>query len=96
MKNLKVGDKVYCVKTFKKSINGGVTFDENKIYTITSVMNNLHVILGLNEKLDICQIDYKLNFYFTKYSEYNNFYFYDYFITLNELRKQKLQKLQLC
>lgn len=92
MKNLKVGDKVYCIKNFKMSINSDVTFDENKIYTITAIMNNLHV-KGLNEKIDICQIDYKLNFYFTKYTEYTNFYFYDYFITLPELRKYKLQKI---
>jgi hypothetical protein len=96
MKNLKVGDKVYCVKTFKKSINSDMIFEENKTYKITAIMNNLHVKLNLNEKIDICQIDYKLNFYFTKYSEYTNFYFYDYFITLKELIKQKLQKLQLC
>lgn len=49
------------------SINSDVTFDENKIYTITAIMNNLHV-KGLNEKID-------------------------YFITLPELRKYKLQKI---
>jgi hypothetical protein len=91
---MKTGDKVYCIKSFKMSTNTDVSFDKNKTYTITAVMNNLHLKMGTTEKMDICQIDYKLNFYSTKYTEYTNFYFYDYFITLPELRKQKLEKLK--
>jgi len=94
---MKTGDKVYCIKSFKISTNSDVFFDENKIYTITAIMNNLYKKLGMNEKnekIDIYQIDYKLNFYSTKYTEYTNFYFYDYFITIKQLRKQKLEKLK--
>ena len=93
---MKVGDKVYCIKNFKIPTNPDVFFDKNKTYKITAAMKNVYLNYDTENKIsDIYQIDYKLNFHFypVKYTISSDFCFNDYFITIKELRKLKLEKL---
>lgn len=89
---MKVGDKVYCIKNFKTPTNPDVFFDENKTYKITAAMKNVYLRLDAEDKISIYQIDYKLNFSTNNVID-TDFCFNDYFITLKEMRKLKLEKL---
>jgi len=81
---MKVGDKLYCIKSIK-NFNKKIIYTKNKIYTIkniysASMSNNLQFYI---------EDDFGITgtAFYTSYS-------YKYFISLKELRKQKLDKLK--
>jgi hypothetical protein len=83
MKTVKVGDKIVCIKSYNIKRNEIIN---NVIYTIYKFdyMDNIEcVVINQNE-----------NNWFFSLEEYDRyFYFYEYFIPLKEIRKQKLEKI---
>ena len=82
MKQLKIGDKVYCIKDKIVSyVNEYGNFEIGKIYQIDATFPH---IIGVNGKF----------FNYRNHISPNYYKFDDYFITMKELRKQKLLKIQ--
>lgn len=83
---LEIGDKVICIKTFNGRTGFKMTYYvKDNIYIITDNRNNT-IDINTNYNIPIC-----FNF-----NENSYYYFKEYFITLKELRKQKLDKIQKC
>lgn len=81
--NLKVGDKLKCIKTFKSTPVNDLTFYiENNLYPIKNILCNTVEI----------ETNYGLTLIFN-FKEQSNYKFNEYFITLKQDRKQKLDKL---
>lgn len=83
---MKVGDKVYCIKDCiitHDILEDTLTNKKGKYYTIDKININ-RVLITTNYKLVVC--DFSLNKLIGKY-------FYDYFITEQQYRKLKLEKI---
>ena len=82
---MKVGDKIYCIKTVIGK-NDLISLEnintEGKFYVIDKVSID-NVLVTCDYELSVCE--YRL--YGT------NSYFYDYFVTEKEYRKLKLEKI---
>lgn len=76
----KKGDKLLCKKDYHSS------FTKGKVYTIEFSMASLGVDVISNSREEI-------GFYFHKTIDKEPFYFYEYFYTDQELRKEKLNKI---
>jgi hypothetical protein len=76
---MKTGDKIVCIKTT-------VDFKYNKIYTIAAIFKSMsHGELYINS----CEVRYKDKLYIM-----DNKTLYENFISLIEMRKEKLKKLK--
>lgn len=79
---MKVGDKIYCIKNISK-------FEAGKFYSINDMVT-------LYSNGHFCEVEVIVNY--ISFDLIKNFryriYFYDYFITNKEYRKQKLNKLK--
>jgi uncharacterized protein (DUF1015 family) len=82
--NLKLGDKLLCIKTYTSLYRGELYF-KNKIYAVTDISYNEYIY----------ENSYEINdtfwFCFDENSIYN---IEEFFISLKEQRKQKLLKLK--
>jgi hypothetical protein len=79
---MKVGDIIYC----KKGIKSNYVFIVDKLYEIKSISNTNKTLFISDENNDIVP--------FENYYPNDDYYKFNYiFITLKELRKQKLKKL---
>lgn len=77
----RVGDKVYCIKD-KMVYNSVILYSKGDFYTIKNYSGGNYLDLSSN-------FDFSFSFYL-----YDNVWcFNEYFITLKEFRKQKLQRL---
>lgn len=86
----RVGDKVYCIKDKKspdgKDTVGMILYSKGNFYTIKNYRDGNYLDLSSN-------ID-NFSFAFFLYEAVPNIWlFNEYFITLKDLRKQKLQRL---
>ena len=85
---MKIGDQIYCIKDF--SSNYPIrNFQKGKIYKINLIIDFYRSGTHKNS----VNVD---NTMFTLRKDYNKYFelgFYEYFITLKEYRKQKLQKI---
>ena len=68
---MRVGDKVYCKKSF-------LFVDKGEVLSIELVDTNSYLIGGLH---------------FFKSNIHSDWFFGDYFLTMKELRKKKLEKI---
>lgn len=83
---MKVGDKVYCIKSI---IKYNFFFIIGNSYKIKNVSNNNKTIFILD--------DNNVTMPFEIYYPNDDFYkFNEYFITHKQLRKQKLEKINEC
>ena len=83
---LKVGDKYYCIKN--RDLYNNVHKSDH-VYKITRI-NLDYDYIGLNTELNI---EFDDGYFYSLIPDNEFYYFYDYFITLKEYRKQKLNKL---
>jgi hypothetical protein len=83
---MKTNDSLYCIKNIKSKDISNVCFTENKKYAIFYAgVNRLQI---LDNEFDIWY------FYINKDELYkDNYKFYDHFVTLNQYRKLKLEKI---
>lgn len=83
LKNLKAGDKVYCINSRFNM------HKQNNFYKIAEIREN-HILITSDDKSN-----YKSGVYSYRI-KYDSLFqcFDDYFITIKELRKQKLEKLK--
>ena len=92
---LKVGDKVYCIKNLGGEIR---VIKKDNFYTIEEVTTYdkvSHTSFEKEKDINVILIhDKRLGRTAFTMERYNYcFYFYDYFITKKELRKRKLKKI---
>ena len=80
---MKSGDKVLCTADFYSSLQ--LMFSKNKIYTIIRTNKD-------KDRLTLENNKYGLSFFYTD-KKHIFYLFDDYFITQQEHRKQKLEKL---
>lgn len=90
---MKEGGKVYCIKSYKDN-NGKYTHLKNSIYTI----NNIDVDSVANKRIWIISEPLTTPHGYIGYiisgELYGGFhYFTEHFLTIKELRKQKLKKI---
>lgn len=97
---MKIGDKLYCKKSWS-SFDGCYKITKGKTYIISNVYSPEQYKAEYYSAIHIIS-DSKHNLLFVikLKQEYNNvktgFLFYDkYFVTLKELRRQKLEKINI-
>lgn len=91
---MKIGDKVYCIKTYIDQNRRYVHLKNNfyTIYNIDNILTNTERV-WINSEPNTTSNGYLGYIKIGKL--YSNFhYFKDHFITIKELRKQKLKKIQ--
>lgn len=84
---MKKGDKILCTKNYNIE-NNTVLYKKNNIYTITDIIEDSN---GINNRYII---DNYLSFYIKH--QISDWCFDDYFISLKEERKLKLDKINEC
>lgn len=82
---MKIGDKVKCIKSLNdENARNVVYFTENSLYTIINIIDNF---LYINTNYGFTTIFYLNN------PKINKHHFNNYFISIKEERKLKLNKL---
>lgn len=84
---MKVGDKVYCIKS-RDNLNL-----ENRIYTILKIDHNINEIIISIEKNKYYICSHYMYHAITDFDYSEHYVFDEFFITLKEQRKLKLEKL---
>jgi hypothetical protein len=81
---MKVGDKVFCKKTNESNTKG-------KIYNILIVDDDNRITLSTEENKEKIFLNKRQFFIYEQVNQWDRFG--EFFITLKELRKQKLEKI---
>lgn len=87
---MRVGDKIYCKKSMKSIKTGDVILKSGNYYIVTQVDSNSIII-------ETEKYYYRFIHSNHPYIDYDIYHkFNDYFLTANDYRKLKLQKLNVC
>lgn len=87
MYKINVGDKFYCIKNRDKSNRIHRT---GNIYKV-SRLNLDYDFIGLNTELNA---EFDDGYFYSLINDDKYHYFYDYFISMREYRKEKLKKIE--
>lgn len=80
-----VGDKILCIES-REELNL-----KNNIYTILSISSDIHDIHDIEVSIE--KSIYYVSAHYSNMNSLDNYVFDDYFITLKDIRKLKLKKL---
>lgn len=86
---MKIGEKVYCIKTRDLSYDGVVLNKSGKIYEVIS--NNVYT--SSDNAITISNDINEDSYYYTTVNDGRHYYLYEYFITVKEQRRLKIKKL---
>lgn len=85
---MKIGDKLYCIKNIYAEGTNFLNYTKNKYYNIVYIDP-----YGYDVALK-CNNNYPCGFSLKKNNTNNEWYIWDYFYTIKQLRKIKLDKLK--